>query len=61
MYRILKREALNPTVTRIEVEAPFVSKKAKPGQFIILRVDKDGERIPFTVAGTRSSVLLRKS
>lgn len=52
MYRILKREALNPTVTRIEVEAPFVAKKAKPGQFIILRVDSKGERIPFTVAGT---------
>lgn len=52
MYTIVKREALNPTVTRIEVLAPYVAKKAQPGQFIILRVDEGGERIPFTVAGT---------
>jgi ferredoxin--NADP+ reductase len=52
MYRIVRREALNPTVTRIVVEAPFVAKKAKPGQFIVLRVSENGERIPFTVAGT---------
>ncbi len=52
MYKILKREELNPTVTRISVLAPHVANKAKPGQFIILRVDEDGERIPFTVAGT---------
>lgn len=51
MYKILKREELNPTVTRISVLAPHVANKAKPGQFIILRVDEDGERIPFTVAG----------
>lgn len=52
MFKIVKREELNPTVTRIEVEAPHVASKAKPGQFIILRVTEDGERIPFTVAGT---------
>lgn len=43
---------LNPTVTQMEIDAPLVAKKAKPGQFIILRVDADGERIPLTVAGT---------
>ena len=51
MYRILKKESLNPTVTLMEIEAPFVAAKAQPGQFIILRVDEDGERIPLTVAG----------
>ncbi len=52
MYRIVRKRVLNPTVTQIEVEAPLVAKKARPGQFIILRVDEDGERIPLTVAGT---------
>ena len=52
MFLIKKREELNPTVTRIEVEAPRIAKKALPGQFIILRVDEDGERIPLTVADT---------
>ena len=42
---------LNPTVTQMEIEAPLVAHKAKPGQFIILRVDEEGERIPLTVAG----------
>lgn len=51
MFRILKKEALNSTVTLMEVEAPYVAKKAEPGQFIILRVDDEGERIPLTVAG----------
>ena len=51
MYKILKKKALNPTVTLMEIEAPLVAKKAKPGQFIILRVDEEGERIPLTVAG----------
>ena len=51
MYKILKKESLNPTVTRMEIYAPFVAKKAEPGQFIILRVDEEGERIPLTVAG----------
>ncbi|MBQ7699015.1 MAG: sulfide/dihydroorotate dehydrogenase-like FAD/NAD-binding protein [Clostridia bacterium] len=51
MYRIIRKKELNPTVTQMEIEAPLVAKKAKPGQFIILRVDGDGERIPLTVAG----------
>ncbi|MBR5767581.1 MAG: sulfide/dihydroorotate dehydrogenase-like FAD/NAD-binding protein [Clostridia bacterium] len=52
MNKILTKKILNPTVIQMEIEAPLVSKKAKPGQFIILRVDGDGERIPLTVAGT---------
>ncbi|MBP3401960.1 MAG: sulfide/dihydroorotate dehydrogenase-like FAD/NAD-binding protein [Clostridia bacterium] len=51
MYRIVYKKALNPTVTMMDIEAPLVAKKAKAGQFIILRVDEDGERIPLTVAG----------
>ena len=51
MYRILKRESLNPTVTRLDIEAPLVAKKALAGQFIIIRADERGERIPLTVAG----------
>lgn len=51
MYKIVKKIALNPTVTMMEIEAPFVARKAEPGQFIILRVDNDGERIPLTIAG----------
>ena len=51
MYKIVTKKQLNPTVTMMEIEAPFVAKKAEAGQFIILRVDKDGERIPLTVAG----------
>ncbi len=51
MFRILTKKALNPTVTQMEIEAPPVAAKAQAGQFIILRVDKDGERIPLTVAG----------
>lgn len=51
MYKIVRKKVLNPTVTQMEIEAPLVAKKAKPGQFIILRVDEDGERIPLTVAG----------
>ncbi len=50
MYKILRKEVLNPTVTLMDIEAPFVAKKALPGQFIILRVDEQGERIPLTVA-----------
>ena len=46
MYRIVKKRVLNPTVTLMEVEAPLVARKAEPGQFIILRVDENGERIP---------------
>lgn len=50
MNKIIKKVCLNPTVTLMEVEAPLVSKKAEPGQFIILRVDENGERIPLTIA-----------
>lgn len=50
MYRIVTKKTLNPFVTLMEVEAPLIAKKAEPGQFIILRVDEDGERIPLTVA-----------
>ena len=52
MYRIVTKRALHETVTLMEVEAPYIAKKAKPGQFVILRVDENGERIPLTVAGT---------
>ncbi len=54
MYKIVRKRVLNPTVTQMEIEAPLVAKKAKPGQFIILRVDEEGERIPLTVAGTNA-------
>jgi ferredoxin--NADP+ reductase len=50
MYKIVKKQELNPTVTLMDILAPRVAKKAEPGQFIILRVDEDGERIPLTVA-----------
>ena len=49
MFRIVKKEPLNPTVVLFEIEAPMIAKKAEPGQFIILRVDADGERIPLTI------------
>ena len=51
MYKIVNKKVLNPTVTMMDIAAPFVAKKAEAGQFIILRVDEDGERIPLTVAG----------
>ncbi|MBO5010206.1 MAG: sulfide/dihydroorotate dehydrogenase-like FAD/NAD-binding protein [Clostridia bacterium] len=51
MYRIVNKKSLNPTVTMMDIEAPLVAKKARAGQFIILRVDEEGERIPLTVAG----------
>ena len=51
MYRIVRKKALNPTVVQMEIEAPLVANKAKAGQFIILRVNEEGERIPLTVAG----------
>ena len=50
MYRILRKEVLNPTVVRMDIEAPAIAAKAQPGQFIILRVDAEGERIPLTIA-----------
>ena len=49
MYRIVEKTSLTPTLTRLTVEAPFVARKAQPGQFIILRVDEMGERIPITI------------
>lgn len=51
MYKIVRKEILNPTVTLMDIEAPLIAKKAQPGQFIILRVDENGERIPLTIAG----------
>ena len=50
MYKIVRKKVLNPTVTLMEIEAPLVANKAEPGQFIILRTDENGERIPLTVA-----------
>ncbi len=52
MYKIVHKKQLNPTVMQMDIEAPLVTKKAKAGQFIILRVDNEGERIPLTIAGT---------
>lgn len=50
MFHILKKEILNPTMTRMVVEAPYIAKKALAGQFIVLRVNEYGERIPLTIA-----------
>jgi len=50
MFRIVRKEVLNPVVKLMEIEAPFVARKAEPGQFIILRVNEEGERIPLTIA-----------
>ncbi|MCM1365493.1 MAG: sulfide/dihydroorotate dehydrogenase-like FAD/NAD-binding protein [Faecalibacterium sp.] len=50
MFEIRRKEALNPTVTLMEIDAPLVAKKAEPGQFIILRAEENGERIPLTIA-----------
>ena len=51
MYQIIRKKSLNPTVTMMDIAAPLVARKAEAGQFIILRIDEDGERIPLTVAG----------
>ena len=51
MYKIVDKRVLNSTVVQLQIEAPLVANKARPGQFIILRVDEEGERIPLTVAG----------
>lgn len=51
MFKIVSKRELNPTVTMMDIEAPLVARKAEAGQFIILRTDEDGERIPLTVAG----------
>lgn len=50
MYKIVRKEVLNPQVKLLEIEAPYVARKAEPGQFIILRVDAEGERVPLTIA-----------
>ena len=50
MYKIVEKEALNPTVTKMVIEAPLVAHKAQPGQFIIFRASEDGERVPLTIA-----------
>ena len=50
MYKILRKKELNPTVTLMDIDAPLIAKKAEPGQFVILRVNENGERIPLTVA-----------
>ncbi len=50
MFQIVRKEILNPSIKLMEIEAPYVARKAEPGQFIILRVDEDGERIPLTIA-----------
>ena len=50
MFEIVRKQALNPTVTLMDISAPLVARKAEPGQFIILRTDEDGERIPLTIA-----------
>ena len=49
MFRIVRKEALKPTVVLFEIEAPMIARKAQPGQFIILRVDENGERVPLTI------------
>ena len=51
MYKIVRKKELNASVTLMDIEAPFVAKKAKAGQFIIFRVDEMGERVPLTIAG----------
>lgn len=51
MYKIVKKRVLNPTMTWLTIEAPLVARKAKPGQFIIFRIDEFGERVPLTMAG----------
>lgn len=50
MYKILRKKVLNPTVVLMDIDAPLIAKKAEPGQFIILRVNSEGERIPLTIA-----------
>ena len=54
MFKIVRKKELNPSVTLMEIEAPLIAKKAKAGQFIIFRVDEEGERIPLTIADSDS-------
>lgn len=51
MYKVVRKKQLNPTMIQVEIEAPLVARKAKPGQFVILRVDSEGERIPLSYVG----------
>ena len=51
MFKIVRKKELNSAVTLMEIEAPFIAKKAKAGQFIIFRIDEQGERVPLTIAG----------
>ena len=51
MFKIVRKKELNSAVTLLEIEAPFIAKKAKAGQFIIFRIDEKGERVPLTIAG----------
>ena len=51
MFKIVRKKELNPSVTLLEIEAPFIAKKAQAGQFIIFRIDEQGERVPLTIAG----------
>ena len=51
MFKIVRKKELNPSVTLMEIEAPFIAKKARAGQFIIFRIDEQGERVPLTIAG----------
>lgn len=50
MFKIMRKEVLNPTVKLLEVEAPYIARKAEPGQFVMLRINEEGERIPLTIA-----------
>ena len=58
MYKITEKVALNPTVTKMVIEAPLIAKKAKPGQFIIVRPFEDSERIPLTVTTAKRALLI---
>ena len=51
MFKIVRKKELNATVTLMDIEAPFIARKAKAGQFIIFRIDEQGERVPLTIAG----------
>ena len=51
MFRIVKKEVLSPKITLLEIEAPYIARKAQPGQFIIFRIDEKGERCPLTIGG----------
>jgi len=51
MFQIVRKKELNPSVTLMDIHAPFIAKKARAGQFIIFRIDEKGERVPLTIAG----------